>query len=226
MGVVSKKAAQASDSSDVLDVSYTGPNWHKCEAQGCPCEGQFYGPSGVVCNFHANAPVQLWPSITDVLIRTEQLRALADLWTMASFQENVDMEDERTDLWAICDDFNAEAEALINANLRKANAAIRERNELRRARPDGGPAEKEWPLIPAVPHTQYGPGFYMLSPPYILSAWTTAMAEAMAERRATNGKPKKMKVRYDVHEILGRIRRKAKVFYRTTPQDLLPAGEF
>lgn len=136
------------------------------------------------------------------------------------------MGDERVDLWAICDQFNEEAEALINRNLRKANEQIRQRNELRRARPDGGPAEKEWPLIPTVPHTEYGPGFYLLSPPYILSSWTTCMAEEIARRRSSNGKPKKMQARYDVYEILGRIRRKAKVFYRTTPQDLLPAAEF
>ena len=218
MAVVNKRFAQDGDSTTVLDPAYTGPNWHQCEANSCPCEGQFYGPSGVVCLFHANAAVNMWPSITDIVTKAEQLRALADLWTVASMQENTDMGDDRVDLWAICDQFNSEADALINDNLRKANAAIRERNELRRTRPNGGPAEHEWPLIPHVPHTEYGPGFYMLSPPYILNAWVTTMAEEMASRRSTKGKPKSMHVRYDVNEILDRIRRKAKVFYRSEPK--------
>ena len=225
MGVVSKKTAQAEEAA-VLDPSYTGPNWHQCEAKGCPCEGHFYGPSGMVCLFHANVPVNMWPSITEIVVKTEQLRALADLWTVASLQENPDMGDDRVDLWAICDQFNEEAESLINRNLREANKKIQERNELRAARPDGGAPEKPWPLIPHVPHTEYGPGFYMHSPPYILSAWTTTMAEMMTDKKSKTAGSKKMRVRYDVNEILSRIRAKAKAFYRTPPDDLQQIGEF
>lgn len=197
-----------------VDIAYTGPNWHQCEANGCPNEGSFFGASGVVCFYHANAAVVDWPSITDCVKKTEQLRALADLWTVASLHEDINMGDDREDLWAICDAFNIEAERCINSNLRKANEQIKQRNELRAARPDGGEPEREWPLIPQVPHSKYGPGFYLLSPPYILSAWTTAMSTEISRRRVTKSSDVGVPRKAFVDEMLGRIARRAKVFYR------------